>query len=236
MLRERRVVLMPGICQVSYLGEYDYLSAYALQKSLIKELAAGVDYDALLLLTHPPIYTIGRKGSKEQILAPEEILRHEGIEVFETDRGGAITYHGPGQLVAYPVLNLKKHGQDIHKLLHRYEEVVIRLLTSYNLKATRIPQYPGVWVGKEKICALGIAISRWITYHGLALNVNPDLKHFSYINPCGIAGLGVTSLYKTLGYDISLEEVAKKFTGCFGEVFDLLMVEEFWMKGKRKAD
>jgi len=208
-------------CRILYLGLYDYAKAYTLQKKLVKERIAGKIPDTLLLLSHPPVYTIGRSGSREHILAPDDVLEREGIKVFETDRGGGITYHGPGQLVGYPILNLRRHGSDLHKLLRMYEEVFIRVLAEYGVKANRLDRYPGVWVGQDKICAVGIGVSNWVSYHGWAFNINPDMKYFSYITPCGIRDKGVTSLTGLLGRDIPEFEIMATAAGHFGDVFKL---------------
>jgi len=191
---------------------------------LVKERGEGTIPDTLLLLTHPPLYTIGRAGSRDHILVSDEVLESEGLTVYETDRGGDITYHGPGQLVAYPILDLRQHGKDLHKLQNQYEEVIIRVLSEYSVEAGRIPEYPGVWIGLEKISALGIGVSNWVSYHGWSFNIDPDMTHFSYITPCGIKGKGITSLKNILRRDISMEEVVERVVVRFGEVFNLEMI------------
>jgi lipoate-protein ligase B len=192
--------------------------------SLVKERIAGTIPDTLLLLTHPPVYTIGRAGTRKHILVSDAVLEREGLAVHEVDRGGDITYHGPGQLVGYPILDLQQHGKDLHKLSDQYEEVIIRVLGEYGIKAGRIPECPGVWVGQEKICALGIGVTKWVSYHGWALNINPDMTHFGYITPCGIIGKGVTSLKNLLGRDVTMEEIVPRVVKSFGEVFNLEMI------------
>jgi len=208
-------------CQVLYLGLYDYIKAYTLQKRLVKERAAGKIPDTLLLLSHPPVYTIGRSGSREHILAPDDVLEREGAKVYEVDRGGGITYHGPGQLVGYPILNLRQHGSDLHQLLRMYEEVFIRVLLEYGVEAGRLDRYPGVWVDQDKICAVGIGVSNWVSYHGWAFNINPDMRYFSFITPCGIRDKGVTSLAGLLGRAVPEFEIAAKVGRYFGDVFNL---------------
>ncbi|HUW64092.1 MAG TPA: lipoyl(octanoyl) transferase LipB [Spirochaetia bacterium] len=217
---------MVGQCRVFYLGRYDYKKATALQERLVRQRTAAVIPDTLLLLSHPPVFTIGRKGTRANILVNEEVLLREGIAVHETDRGGDITYHGPGQLVGYAILDLRRHGQDLHRLIHNYEEVIIRVLNHYGIEGRRFEEYPGVWVRAAKICALGIAVSNWVCYHGFALNIEPNMEHFSYILPCGIRELGVTSLSRVLGRPVPEREVAAKVASSFGDVFSMRMLTE----------
>jgi lipoyl(octanoyl) transferase len=147
--------------------------------------------------------------------------------VFETNRGGDITYHGPGQIVGYPILNLKEHKKDLHWLLRSYEEVFIRLLKKeYDINAKRIKGLTGVWVGDEKITAIGVGVRHWITYHGFAFNINPNLEHFSYIIPCGILDKGVTSLKKILGYEVEQKEAVEKVIKYFAEVFNMEVLND----------
>lgn len=210
-------------CRVVYLGLYDYEKAYTLQKKLVKERIAGNISDTLLMLSHPPVYTIGRSGTRRDILVTDEVLARAGIKVYEIDRGGGITFHGPGQLVGYPVLDLRQHGSDLHKLISMYEEVIIRVLAEYGVKAGRLAGYPGVWADGEKICAIGIGVSKWVSYHGWALNLNPDLTHFSRIIPCGIRDKGVTSLTRLAGRDVPVFDIIAAIVKHFGEVFHLQM-------------
>lgn len=210
-------------CRVVSLGMCDYQEAYQLQKQLLCRRIGGKIPDTLVLLQHPPVFTIGRKGTRKNILAGNEVLYREGILVYNTDRGGDITYHGPGQIVGYPILDLNLHGRDVHRVINMYEEVVIRLLAGYGLKGSRLTEHPGVWVDHEKICAIGIGISNWVTYHGFALNVNTNLEHFRYIIPCGITGRGVTSMARILGRGVDETSVAGELVRIFGRVFDLQM-------------
>jgi len=211
-------------CRVlNLLGLYDYNRAYRLQKKLLADRKNKKISDMLILLNHHPVLTIGRKGQISHILAGPEVIAREGIQVCVTDRGGGITYHGPGQLVGYPILDLKQHGRDIRLLIGRYEETVIRLLQLYGLQGERIPEYPGVWVKNEKVCAIGIGVSNWVTYHGFALNITPDISHFSYIIPCGIAGMGVTSMSRLLGGEIDEKKVREQLVDIFGRIFNLKM-------------
>lgn len=210
-------------CRVLNLGLCDYQEAYALQKQLLCRRIEKSIPDTLVLLQHPPVFTIGRKGSRKNILVNSDILYREGIEVYETDRGGDITYHGPGQIVVYPILDLNQHSKDVHRAINLYEEVIIRLLARHSLKGYRIAQYPGIWVENKKICALGIGLSNWVTYHGFALNVNTDLSHFGYITPCGITDRGVTSMKRAIGRNVDENAVAGDLVQLFGEVFNLVM-------------
>jgi lipoate-protein ligase B len=198
----------------------DYAEAYDIQKRLWSQKVAGQDADVLLLLEHPPTFTIGKSGKLENLLLPREGLAGEGVSLFFTDRGGDITYHGPGQLVAYPIIDLRNRGKDIHRYIHDLEEVVIRTLADFSIAARRDEKNVGVWVGNDEIAAIGVSVRRWIAMHGLALNVNPTLKHFSFINPCGLLDRGVTSMAKVLSRDVPMEAVAKGLVGHFSEVFD----------------
>ncbi len=210
-------------CRVVYLGRCDFQEAYLLQKQLLSRRIGREIPDTLLILQHHPVITIGRKGCRENILVGREVLCREGIPVYNTDRGGDVTYHGPGQIVGYPILDLNQHGRDVHRLIYMYEEVIIRLLARYGLEGGRLPCYPGVWVENEKICAVGVGISNWVTYHGFALNVNTDLRHFGYISPCGISDRGVTSMSRLLGAKIDEWGVIENLLEIFGLLFGLEM-------------
>ena len=212
--------------EILNLGNMKYKKAYELQLELIKKRAAGEIPDTLILVEHPPVFTIGSSGTDEHISVSRDFLESSGIEVFETNRGGDITYHGPGQIVAYPILNLKEHKQDLHWLLRQYEEVTIRLLEEYGITARRIDGLTGVWVGDEKITAIGVGVRRWVSYHGFAFNVNPNLEHFSYIIPCGIRDKGVTSLSKLQGEEMDMDEMRKKVIKYFAEVFEMEVLED----------
>jgi len=212
--------------EILNLGKMKYQKAYEIQLEMIKKRAADEILDTLILVEHPPVFTIGSSGTEEHISVSREFLESSGIEVFETNRGGDITYHGPGQIVAYPILNLKEHKQDLHWLLRQYEEVTIRLLEEYDIKARRIEGLTGVWVGDEKITAIGVGVRRWVSYHGFAFNVNPNLEHFSYIIPCGIRDKGVTSLAKLLGKEMDMDQMRKKVIKYFAEVFEMEVLED----------
>lgn len=207
--------------RVMNLGQKDYRETYQLQKELVMARYRQEIPDTLILVEHPPVFTIGRSGSRQHLLVSAEKLQKLGIDVLEIDRGGDITYHGPGQIVGYPILDLNWHSKDLHKLLLLYEEVIIQVLQLYGLNAGRIKEYPGVWLGQKKIAALGIGVSHWVSYHGFALNINPNLQHYQMIIPCGISGKEVTSLSLELGRDIETAAVWDELIKCFGRVFKM---------------
>lgn len=202
------------------LGTVSYRGAWELQARLVAARRQGLVGDLLLLLEHPPVYTLGRGGKAEHLLVPTGWLRRQGADVFEVDRGGDITFHGPGQLVGYPILDLTAWGRDLHRYLRSLEEVIIRALARFGLEVGRKPGYTGVWVGDRKIAAIGVKLnSGWITSHGFALNVSTDLRWFDYIVPCGIRDYGVTSLSAELGTSLPREVVIGPVVETFGEVF-----------------
>ena len=199
-----------------------YEEAFALQKRLVAMRSQGTICDTLILLEHPPVFTITRKATLKNVLASQDELRDRGISLCQTNRGGDITYHGPGQIVGYPIMSLKDHGKDLHKYIRNIEEMIINLLKDYGISAHRDKENPGVWIEDEKIAAIGIAVkSSWTTMHGFAFNVNPDLNHYSLIVPCGITNKGVTSLSKLLETPISITEVREKLIHHYAEVFNL---------------
>jgi lipoyl(octanoyl) transferase len=189
------------------LGRTQYRDAWDLQKNLFALRSAGTIRDTLLLTEHGHVYTLGKSSNEAHLLAREKELTDQGIDVFHIDRGGDVTYHGPGQIVAYPIFDLNNYYLDIHRYLRDLEEVVIRTLMVYGVHADRDGDYTGVWVGNEKIAAIGVKVSRWITMHGFAFNVNTDLSYFDRIIPCGIFHKGVTSLERIVGRKISLGEI-----------------------------
>lgn len=186
----------------------------------------------LLFTEHPPVYTLGKSGNKENVLLPAEELKKRGIEFFHTNRGGDITFHGPGQIVGYPILDLEKFYTDIGKYLRNIEEVIIRTMAEYEVIGSRSQGETGVWIEPEvpakarKICAIGVRCSRWITMHGFALNVNTDLSYFNHIIPCGISDKQVTSFQKELGGEIKMQEVKEKIKKNFEIVFEAELVSE----------
>lgn len=203
------------------LGIVSYADALELQRQLVEDRRAGLVPDTLLLLQHPHVITIGvRKGGAANIVAPPDRLRDLGVEVFDTGRGGDVTYHGPGQLVGYPILDLRPDRQDVHKYVRDIEEVMIRVCADYGLAAGRIPGLTGAWVSGEKIGAIGVRISRWITSHGFAFNVNTNLDYFRLIVPCGISDRGVTSLAALTGLTHSLAHVQDRLLQHFTDVFE----------------
>ncbi|HTM04190.1 MAG TPA: lipoyl(octanoyl) transferase LipB [Vicinamibacterales bacterium] len=208
--------------EVRRLGLVPYGEALAMQRALVEERKADRIPDLLLLLQHPPVITVGVRGDggRSNVVATSERLRELGIDVFETGRGGDVTYHGPGQIVGYPILDLKPDRQDVHRYVRDVEEVMIRVCAGYGLTAGRVKGLTGTWIGDEKIGAIGIRISRWVTSHGFAFNVSTNLDHFKLIVPCGIADRGVTSLEKATGRTIALAEVEDAFARDFSEVFD----------------
>lgn len=202
------------------LGLVPYRDALELQRELVDDRKAGRLPDTLLLLEHPHVVTLGvRKGGAANIIATPERLGELGVEVFETGRGGDVTYHGPGQLVAYPILDLRPDRQDVHCYVRDLEEVMIRLCADFGIAASRVSGMSGAWVGGDKIGAVGVRISRWVTSHGIALNVNTDLDYFKLIVPCGIADRGVTSLAQLTGRAHSLADIEDRFERHFRDVF-----------------
>jgi lipoyl(octanoyl) transferase len=208
--------------EVRRLGTVDFGEALVLQRQLVEERRSGRVPDLLLLLQHTPVITLGVKGDggRSNIVAPDDRLVELGVEVREAGRGGDVTYHGPGQIVGYPILDLKPDRCDVHKYVRDVEEVMIRACADYGVTASRIKGLTGAWVGSEKIGAIGVRISRWITSHGFAFNVNTNLDHFDLIVPCGLAGYGVTSLEKAVGRALEVEEVETRLASHFAAVFE----------------
>lgn len=210
---------MRNLFKIIDLGLIEYSKAYRIQQEVLLNRQFGEFSDTLLLAEHPPVITIGRSGSKANIIEDEDELKKRGISIFEIDRGGNVTYHGPGQLVAYPIMNIKDlTNGDIHKFLRILEEAVIRFLSHYNITGNRISNYTGVWVCDKKIASIGIGVRKWISYHGMALNINPDMSHFSMLNPCGLTANKMTSLERVLGKSISISDVKREFIESFKEV------------------
>lgn len=214
------------LCHAFRLGVIPYEEALRLQNCLVQARQMGEVEDMLLILQHPPVITIGRSGKSDNVLASQSTLEEKKIAVIFTDRGGDVTYHGPGQLVAYPILGLRPLGLGVPDYVWHLEEVVIRVLARYGISAGRVQKLRGVWVGKEKIAALGVHLSHWITKHGVALNVNTDLAPFDLINPCGIIDRKVTSMAKILGRTLPMEEIESLMMQAFGEVFGFSIREE----------
>lgn len=219
------------------LGLVDYKDTWDFQEQLLasnvtKKQEGRLDETKhhLLLLEHPLVYTLGKSGKEEHVLISPDEREEKNIQYYKINRGGDITFHGPGQLVGYPILDLEKFYTDIGRYLRNLEEVIIKVMATYGLKGDRSPGETGVWLdpevkGKErKICAMGVRCSRWITMHGFAFNINTDLQYFDYIVPCGIQNKGVTSLQKELGREVSMQEVKERFLTAFSEVFNVVIV------------
>ena len=210
---------MKAICNVLDTGLKDYMEVYGLQKKILSERIKDKSPDTLVLTEHTPTFTIGRKGGRENLLVNEAILKKQGIKVYEIDRGGDITYHGPGQIVGYPIMNLSEWNKDIHLYLRNLEEVIIRFLSHFKITAGRINDYTGVWVGDCKIAAIGVGVSKWTTFHGFCININPNKKHFSMITPCGIRDKSITSLDELTGEATDIkyakQVLATEFGNCF---------------------
>lgn len=206
-------------CSLLELGRVDYLQTWHLQKQLAEARYNGGVGDLLLLLEHPHTYTTGRAGKDAHILFDDALLAQVGAAFHRVDRGGDITYHGPGQLVAYPIIDLRIWLPDVHQYLRSLEEVLIRTLQDFGIRSGRVREATGVWVGDKKIAAIGVRLTRWITSHGFALNVNTDLRYFENIVPCGLHGRGVTSMAKVLDRTVDPEEVAHRLATHFGQEF-----------------
>ena len=222
----------------SYQPTWDYQETLLAKNTAIKSVAREHNEDVKLtntehrfiMVEHPPVFTLGKNGKREHVLVSEEQLEKLGIEFFHINRGGDITYHGPQQIVGYPIIDLDKFKTDLGWYLRSLEQVIIDTIAEYGLKGERSAGEAGVWLEPEnpfmarKICAMGIKCSRWITMHGFALNVNPDLSHFEYIVPCGIQGKTVTSLEKELGRKVDYEEVKQKIKKHFAHIFDCELI------------
>lgn len=215
----------PRPLAVRRLGRVRYADGLSLQQALVAERQAGRIPDTLLLLEHEAVFTLGRNARRENVLFPADELRARGFDVFETGRGGDVTYHGPGQVVGYPILDLSPDRRDVHRYVRDLEEVMIGACADYGIEARRIPGLTGCWVGETKIGAIGVRIARWVTSHGFAFNVTSDLAPFSLIVPCGIRDRGVTSLHVLLGRPVPLEEVMDRLVARFGGVFERDPVE-----------
>jgi lipoate-protein ligase B len=203
------------------LGRMNYLAALELQEQLVQRKQREPSPDILLFVEHPHVYTLGRGGNEANVLAPLE------VKVHRTGRGGDVTYHGPGQLVVYPIIDLRsKLRKDVHRYVRNLEMSAIRTLHDFNLNATRCPPYTGIWIGDRKIAAIGVAVRRCITFHGLALNVNTDLSYFKRIVPCGLAWANVTSMERELNAKQDFTAVKNRFLGNFAEIFGYRDVKE----------
>jgi lipoyl(octanoyl) transferase len=207
--------------EVHRLGSVPYEEGLALQQRLVEERKAGRIPDQLLLLQHPPVITLGAKvrNDRSHVLATDEALEEAGVSLFETGRGGDVTYHGPGQLVGYPILDLRPDRCDVHRYVRDLEDVMIAMAAGFGVRAERVAGLTGAWVGRNKLAAIGVRISRWITSHGFAFNVSTDLGHFGLIVPCGIADRGVTSLGELLGAAPPMTVVEDAAIASFAAIF-----------------
>jgi len=210
------------VCELHELGRISYGEALELQRRLVEQRKQGLIPDQFLLLEHPHVITLGRNGRPEHLLARPEVLRRAGVEFYHTDRGGDITYHGPGQIVGYPILDLRQWRRDVVAYVRALEQVIIDALARFSVAAERVAGRTGVWVEGRKIAAIGVHISRWVTSHGFALNVSTDLSYFRYIVPCGLSA-PVTSMGE-LGAPASLVEVRQALAESFARVFECEMI------------
>lgn len=214
--------------EAQFLGRVPYPDGLRLQEERVAAVRDAGAPEALFLLEHEPVLTLGRTAHRENIVASAETLERMGIGVHECGRGGDVTYHGPGQLVGYPIVNLAPDRKDVWKYVRNLEEALIRTLAGYGVQAARFQKLTGVWVGQEKVAAIGVRISRWVTSHGFALNVDPDLSHFRTIVPCGIRDYGVTSLARLMETPPPLREVGTRFAAHFSDLFERDLV---WREG-----
>ncbi|HEX2601736.1 MAG TPA: lipoyl(octanoyl) transferase LipB [Gemmatimonadaceae bacterium] len=208
------------------LGRMGYAESLELQRNIARDRISGaIPQDVLLLVEHPNVVTLGRAAKEKHLVASPEFLQSKGIEVFEVERGGDVTYHGPGQLVGYPIIDLKRHRQDLHWYLRKIEEALINALADYGIPAERDTAYTGVWTRGRKIASIGVHARDWVTWHGFALNVTTDLSFFDLIVPCGIDGVVMTSIAREIGAaDVPIQDVRDRITAAFAAAFDLTAV------------
>jgi len=207
-------------------GITDYHKAWEFQKKIFNQVVNDRSENYLILTEHNPVITIGKTGSFKNLLTEPAHLKSRGIKIIEIDRGGDITFHGPGQIVGYPILDLFQFKKDIHWYLRNLEEVIIQTLRDFNIEGGRIPDLTGVWVKKKKICAIGVKVTRWVTMHGFALNVSTNLDYFNHIIPCGISDHGVTSIFDQIGNISDQKDVIKSLYHNFAEVFEIQQVKK----------
>ena len=203
-------------------GSRAYGEMLELQRSIARARIAGVlDQDVLLLVEHPPVITLGRSSKDAHVLENPQQLGARGVEVFEVERGGDVTFHGPGQLVGYPIIDLKRHQRDLHWYLRRVEDVLIRSLQTFQITGERVEKYTGVWTNGRKIASIGVHARDWVTWHGFALNVSTELSYFDLIVPCGIPDVTMTSIQRELARKVTIDEVSSVVARCAAEVLDL---------------
>jgi len=208
-----------GVARVKDLGLIDYSAAYAIQQETVKSVIEGGPH-TLLFSEHPPVFTLGRLATEANFLLSKAEMTKNKIDIVRIDRGGEVTFHGPGQLVIYPILRLTDFGRDLKTYLKKLEDVGIELLRCFGVTAGHMPKQRGVWAGQNKIISIGVGVRKWVSFHGLAVNVNTDLKFFSMIKPCGL-DVRMTSLSQLTGKEIRLADVKEEAVKCFGRVFDL---------------
>ena len=208
------------------LGRLPYGEALELQRSIARDRISGaIQHDVLLLVEHPPVVTLGRGSKEKNLISSPEFLQSKGVDLFEVERGGDVTFHGPGQLVGYPIIDLKRHRQDLHWYLRKIEEALINTLADYGIPGERNTAFTGVWTRERKIASIGVHARDWVTWHGFALNVSTDLSFFDLIVPCGIDGVVMTSIARELGLeDVAQQDVRDRVTAKFAEAFDLTAV------------
>ena len=209
------------VLQVEHLGRRPYGEVLELQRTIAAERIAGARPDTLLLVEHDPVVTLGRSTKAGNLLANPALLRARGVELFEIERGGDVTFHGPGQLVGYPIIDLSQHRQDLHWYLRQLEQVLIDAIGTFGIEGGRVNQYTGVWVNDRKIASIGVHARSWVTWHGFALNVSTNLTYFDLIVPCGISGVTMTSIANEAGKPISLDDVSRQVIAAFERHFDL---------------
>lgn len=220
---------MQNICRILELGTISYDRGVTIQNEIANQVKEGRFPGAILLLQHTPVFTIGRAGGRENILISHERLREKNIELYETNRGGNVTYHGPGQIVGYPILNLKYWGKDVRLYMYNLEEVIIKTLKRLGVESGRKSQYRGVWVGDRKIAAVGVNVKNWITMHGFSFQITKESsENFGFINPCGITEFGVVSLEEFIP-DIKVEDVIPVLKKEFSEVFFCILKPEEYL-------
>jgi lipoic acid synthetase len=208
------------------LGQKNYRETWGLQKELHRLRIEGAIPDTMILVEHEPVVTMGKSGTEKNLLIPRQLLEGRGIEYYDIERGGDITFHGPGQLVGYLIFDIKKGLTGIKPFMHKIENGVIQTLKDFGIDSYRKEKLIGIWTSKGKICSIGIAVQRWVSFHGFALNVNNDLKYFDLIVPCGISGITMTSMAQNLGNTVEMNDVKEKIIDSFAETFE----KEAWRK------
>jgi lipoate-protein ligase B len=208
------------------LGQKNYRETWDLQKELHRLRVESAIPDTMILVEHEPVVTMGKSGKEKNLLLPRSLLKEEGIEYYDIERGGDVTFHGPGQLVGYLIFDIKKGLTGIKPFMHKIEDAVIETLRAFGIESCRKENLIGIWTSKGKICSIGVAVQRWVSFHGFALNVNTDLKYFDLIVPCGIAGITMTSMAQNLGNTVAISDVKEKIIDSFTDIFE----KETWKK------